>query len=245
MGADDNAVVDSRLRVRGVHGLRIADVSVVPRLFGCNLNAVMMMLGCRAGDLMIDDATSMASTPLVWLGCPSNSRLHHQANQLERTTLPIHVIPMDPNGPLGEGLSPCQLIPSERILNGHGHQEQIHNYFETQQGRVSAGVWESTPCKDLCDYDVDEVCYIIRGRVRVEAEDGARWSFGPGDCFVIPFGFRGTWETIETVRKFYFIYDRNAWLVEMGRFAALQLGSGKSLDDSSYWIIDDDAAGAP
>ena len=31
--------------------------------------------------------------------------------------------------------------------------------------------------------------------------------FGPGDCFVVPAGFRGVWEVLEPARKFYAIYE--------------------------------------
>ena len=48
MGEDATAVVDSRLRVRGVAGLRVADASVMPRLISGNTNAAAIMIGERA-----------------------------------------------------------------------------------------------------------------------------------------------------------------------------------------------------
>ena len=53
--ADEMAVVDAGLRLRGVAGLRVADASVMPHLVSPNPNAVAMMIGERAADLIRDD----------------------------------------------------------------------------------------------------------------------------------------------------------------------------------------------
>ncbi len=55
MGSDAGAVVDPRLRVRGVHGLYIADASVMPRLVGGNTNAPSIMIGERCADFVRED----------------------------------------------------------------------------------------------------------------------------------------------------------------------------------------------
>jgi choline dehydrogenase len=52
MGEDDMAVVDSQLRVRGLHGLRVIDSSVFPSEPNGNLNAPTIMLAERASDLV-------------------------------------------------------------------------------------------------------------------------------------------------------------------------------------------------
>lgn len=56
MGTDENAVVDERLRVRGVTGLRVVDISVFPRIVSSNTVAPAMMLGERGADLVLADA---------------------------------------------------------------------------------------------------------------------------------------------------------------------------------------------
>ena len=54
MGADDDAVVDGHLRVRGIDGLRVADASAMPDIVGGNINAAVIMIAEKAADLILD-----------------------------------------------------------------------------------------------------------------------------------------------------------------------------------------------
>jgi len=55
MGTGDEAVLDSRLRVRGVEGLRVVDCSAMPTPPSGNTNGPAMMLGWRAAELILAD----------------------------------------------------------------------------------------------------------------------------------------------------------------------------------------------
>lgn len=55
MGSDDAAVVDPRLRVRGVDGVRVVDCSVMPGHVTGNTNAPAMAMGWLAGELILAD----------------------------------------------------------------------------------------------------------------------------------------------------------------------------------------------
>ena len=58
MGADALAVVDAKLRVHGVAGLRVADASIMPTLTSGNTNAPSIMIGEKAADLVLKDVAT-------------------------------------------------------------------------------------------------------------------------------------------------------------------------------------------
>jgi uncharacterized protein len=95
---------------------------------------------------------------------------------------------------------------ADRLIAGKPRQT-IANHFTDATQQFFAGRWSSTRGKWRVRYTESELCHLTSGRVRIESSAGAAEMFGPGDTFVVPAGFEGTWEVIEDCSKVYAIFE--------------------------------------
>lgn len=86
-------------------------------------------------------------------------------------------------------------------------QQRLNNVFTNTSENFFCGVWESTEGTWSVDYTEDEFCYLIEGKAILTDSDGVAEEINPGDGFVIPAGYKGTWQTIGHCKKFYSIYE--------------------------------------
>lgn len=97
----------------------------------------------------------------------------------------------------------------DRVVEGDPHHE-TQMRFTSPDGTLLAGTWTSTPGKWYAFADRDEFCVLLSGHIRMIAEDGSAQEFRTGDSFLIPNGFVGFWEVLETTTKHFVIRDYEA-----------------------------------
>lgn len=100
-------------------------------------------------------------------------------------------------------------IAPDRLVAGDPRQG-VANAYSDPSGQFHSGVWEAEPATWRVHYTEHEYCEILEGRLRMQHEDGDQREVGPGDRFVIPAGWRGTWQVLERTRKVYVIFEPSA-----------------------------------
>jgi uncharacterized cupin superfamily protein len=108
---------------------------------------------------------------------------------------------------LDSPLEPEVSVPaSERLIAGQP-EHRVWNYFGEPTRQFFAGRWSGTRGKWRVRYTENELCVMTAGRVVIESDTGERTTAGPGDAFVVPAGFSGTWEVLEDCTKVYAIFE--------------------------------------
>jgi len=100
---------------------------------------------------------------------------------------------------------PCGPAPDRVVEGTPAHR--AWNAFTDPTGQLFCGRWSSSRGKWRVRYTESELCVLTAGRVVIESASGERQTFGPGDAFVVPAGFEGTWNVLEECTKFYAIFE--------------------------------------
>lgn len=105
-------------------------------------------------------------------------------------------------------VEPLRYLPAqEKILKGNPEQT-LYNHYNSPCNQFNAGVWEGEVGQWAVNYTEHEYCEIVQGVSVLRDEDGNAKTLRAGDRFVIPAGFKGTWEVLEACRKVYVVFDQ-------------------------------------
>jgi len=91
----------------------------------------------------------------------------------------------------------------ERIA-GEPHTVNL-NAYTSADGTKIMGTWICTPGKWQVAYEKWEYCHFQEGYCIITPEGQAPIHLRAGDIFIVEPGMKGTWEVVETVRK-YFVF---------------------------------------
>lgn len=100
-------------------------------------------------------------------------------------------------------------VAPEKLVSGSPRQT-AWNLYTDASGKFFTGIWQSTPGKWRISYTEEEYCQLLEGVSIITDAGGRAVTLKAGDRFVIPRGFAGTWEVVETTRKIYVIYEPGA-----------------------------------
>ena len=95
----------------------------------------------------------------------------------------------------------------DKVLSGNPKQS-IQNHFSSLCEQFNTGIWTSDIGKWKISYTEDEYCEILNGKSIITDQDGNEKTVSTGDRFVIPAGFKGTWEVIKPCKKVYVIFEK-------------------------------------
>jgi uncharacterized protein len=78
----------------------------------------------------------------------------------------------------------------------------LNNQYTDKTEQYFAGKWSSTVGCWEFEQVGEEFCHMISGKAKLTDSKGSN-TYKAGDTFVIPHGFKGTWETLEPLQKIY------------------------------------------
>jgi uncharacterized cupin superfamily protein len=100
-------------------------------------------------------------------------------------------------------------LPAEKLIEGDPLQTLWMQHTDTS-GQFFTGLWRSEPGTWRIAYTEEEFCHVLEGRSIVTDAEGQAFTVAAGDQFVMPRGFVGTWQVLETTTKRFVIYEARA-----------------------------------
>lgn len=97
-------------------------------------------------------------------------------------------------------------LPAEKLIEGNP-QQTLWMHYTDPTGQFFTGIWRSEPGKWKIAYTEEEYCQMLSGTSVITDADGRASTVKTGESFVMPKGFVGTWEVVETTTKRFVIYE--------------------------------------
>ena len=101
--------------------------------------------------------------------------------------------------------------PSEMVVLGNGAFDGSYTSatrYRSEDRKFTVALWESGPGILKTDaYPHDEYCLVLEGHLIITNRSGRREEFNPGDTFVIPKGWAGTWNMTTRFKKQYVAFE--------------------------------------
>lgn len=103
--------------------------------------------------------------------------------------------------------SPFEDLPFMKAMEGGGGLVRNVINFESADGKVTAGPASFEEMTlEISEFPADEFMYILEGELEITDTKGHVDKFGPGDAFVMPKGFSGTWRQLSPIKKYAVTY---------------------------------------
>ncbi len=112
-------------------------------------------------------------------------------------------------------VTPQHSSPEPQNLLSGSPRLTAWNFYSDPTAQFFAGIWSATRGSWRVNYSESEFVHLLEGRIALTDQNGVRAEFGPGDSFVVPSGFVGSWEVIADCRKLYAIFENNKHEVEV------------------------------
>src|SRR5680860_759078 len=100
----------------------------------------------------------------------------------------VDITDLEDWGPKPNAIGPAPLQRGRSLLGGG-------------DDRLEVGIWQCSPGTYILEAKSDEFCHILTGRWRLTHEGGEVMELEAGDSLLIPSGWKGKSEVLETVRK--------------------------------------------
>lgn len=98
------------------------------------------------------------------------------------------------------------LLPPTATPLGGEINTWTREIFATADGAASAGYWQASTGRSYWELDYTEVIQVLAGKLVVTEEGGEPLTLVAGDSAVFPNGWKGEWDVVEDVQKFYVVF---------------------------------------